>query len=238
MLLKLSESLAIVLYKNKTNLLVVSENGGRAFEAVSAYKVKDSYRNFYGLRFGPKNNGIYPLYFSANSTLNPLRVSYNYGTSFAKVYTELGEDTIRTTDGKTYKGTLYQAFAPDMNNAGRVVFAACGIYEKTADGSINRISGGFSGASVTDITFDSENKPFFVTTDVGTHIADSAYTKNSDGITKYPTFKEGVDDFFTMAEFNPEDDDHIVATVGQNNNNNGYYAIRQSFDGGATFKDM
>ncbi len=220
--------------------LYLSENGGRAFEAVSVYKVKDgSYRNFYGLRFGPKNtNNIYPLYFSANSTLNPLRVSYDYGTSFAKVYTELGEGTIRTTDGKPYKGTLYQAFAPDMNNAGRVVFAACGIYEKTADGSINRISGGFSGASVTDITFDSENKPFFVTTDVGTHIADSAYTKNSDGSTNYPTFKEGVDDFFTMAEFNPEEDDHIVATVGQNNNNNGHYAIRQSFDGGVTFKNM
>ena len=53
--------------------LYVSEDGGNTFTAVSAYKVKDSYRNFYGLRFGPKkSDGIYPLYFCANSTNYPM----------------------------------------------------------------------------------------------------------------------------------------------------------------------
>ena len=222
--------------------LYMSENGGNTFTAVSAYKVKDSYRNFYGLRFGPKNgDGIYPLYFCANSTNFPMRVSYDYGKTSESVFTKednLGKDTIRTTNGKVHSGWLYQAFAPDMNIPGRIVFPGSGIYEKTPDGKFNRIGGGFSGASVTDITFDTENKPFFVTTDSGSHIADNAYTKNADGSTNYPTFKRGVDDYFSMAEFNPKNNNHIVAYVGKNNNSNGYYAIRQSFDGGKTFNPM
>ena len=222
--------------------LYVSENGGNTFTAVSAYKVKDSYRNFYGLRFGPKNDeGIYPLYFCANSTIYPLRVSYDYGESFTPVFdadSKLGEGTIRRTHDSGYTGYLYQAFAPDMKKPGRIVFAGSGIYEKTADGKFNRISSGFSGASVTDITFDSTGKPFFVTTDVGSHIADGVYKQNADGTYTYPTFKEGEEDYFTMAEINPEDDKHIVAYVGRNNGDSTHYAIRQSFDGGVTFNPM
>lgn len=222
--------------------LYVSEDGGDNFTSISVYKVSSGYRNFYGLRFGPKNtNDVYPLYFCANQTNYPLRVSYDYGKSFEQVFSnadDLGEGTIRQTHDTNYTGHLYQAFAPDMKNPGRIVFAANGIYEKTADGKFNRISGGFSGASVTDITFDNTGKPFFVTTDVGSHIADGVYEQKADGTYTYPTFKEGVDDYFTMAEFNPKDNDHIVACTGGNNGNSGYYAIRQSFDGGVTFGAM
>ena len=233
--------------------LYVSEDGGNSFKAICVYSVdgKDSdgkkvtyYKNFYGLRFGPKNGeGFYPLYFSANATNNPLRVSESAAyKSFKAVYTyrdDLGEGTIREPAGATYynEGWLYQAFAPDMKTPGRIVFAESGIYEKTGDKKAIRISGGFSGASVTDITFDSTGKPFFITTDVGTHIADGVYEQKEDGTYTYPTFKEGVGGHFTMAEFNPKDYDHIVAYTGANNGSDDDYpyAIRQSFDGGKTF---
>ena len=228
--------------------LYVSEDGGDTFTAVYVYAVRGSdgvttYRYFYGLRFGPKNAyGIYPLYFCANETTYPLSVSYDYGKNFHVVFdasSNLGAGTIRLTHDTSYTGWYYQAFAPDMKVPGRIVFAANGIYEKTANGKFNRISGGFSGANVTDITFNSENKPFFVTVDVGSHRADSAYTKNPDGTTNYPTFVEGVKDRFVMAEFNPEDPEHIVACTGlTNSKTNGYYAIRQSFDGGVNFNSM
>ncbi len=229
--------------------LYVSEDGGDNFTPTYVYALWQDgkitgYRNFFGLRFGPKNsNNIYPLYFCANETQYPLSVSYNYGRTFENVFnysSNLGADTIREPNDRTrFAGWYYQAFAADMNNAGRVVFAGNGIYEKTSDGNFNRISGGFSGANVTDITFNSENKPFFVTVDVGSHRADSAYTKNPDGTTNYPTFVEGVKDRFVMAEFNPEAPEHIVACTGlTNSKTNGYYAIRQSFNGGETFNPM
>ena len=220
-----------------------------------------------GLRFGPKDSsGVYPLYLCAYAKSSPYYFSTNY-TDYGTKWGVLPYNNVSFTqfyDGSASEGTirgnasgyLFQQIAPDMTEPGRIVFGCAGIVEGNNNGgswTFNRISGGFSGASVPYVTFNSDNVPFFAVTDRGSYVADGAYTKNAGGSTSYPTFKGGVDDYFTMAEFNPNDKNHIVAALGWSNGSreekgediseevtvsDSYtIAIRQSTDGGESFSD-
>lgn len=216
--------------------LYVSKDGGKTYTKVyRPQNLSGGNVYFYGLKFGPVNaSGIYPLYLHLENTVWPLRVSYNY-TDFSKVYTKehyMDKNTIRSG----YTGYLYQAFQPDMNIPDRVIFASSGIYEyilnQDAASTINRISSGYSGASATDIAFDSQGRMFMAVTDVGSYVNDgTAYNASS-----YPTFTKGDGTKYGVrAVFDPKDDNHVVMYVGYTNGHGTYCGIKQSSDGGKTF---
>ena len=234
--------------------LCKSTDGGKNWTS-TGYVPKDLNDNnigFYGLKFGPSTkDGNYPLYLHLHNTNYPLRVSCDYADkstpTFSQVYSashNMDANTIRSG----YTGHLYQAFQPDMTTAGtnniRVIYSASGIYDYTGTYSsswsgkkitkneIKRISSGYSGASATDIAFDSRGKMFMTVTDVGTYVNDSgAYTENS-----YPTFKKGDGTSYgTRAIFDTNDDNHVIMFVGYTNGNGTYCGIKQSSDGGKTF---
>ena len=230
--------------------LYKSEDGGKTYTKVfRPQNLSKDNIYFYGLKFGPKNvSGLYPLYLHLEKTVWPLRVSYDYTSDspdFSRVYTKdhkMDADTIRSG----YSGYLYQAFQPDMSKEGsndvRVIYAASGIYEytgtynpdtKTCDfKSVKRISSGYSGASATDIAFDSQGKMFMTVTDVGTYVNDgSAYTSAS-----YPTFTKGDGTKYGVrAIFDPNDPDHVIMYVGSTNGHGTYCGIKQSSNGGKNF---
>lgn len=207
-----------------------------------------SYKNFYYLEFGPKNpQGIYPLYYCAYQSTFPYRVSYDYGKTWERVIKpehRVGEDTARYPKGnKQYTGYLAKAFIVDWSvPEGRIVEFECGPHEWLAEtDTVNRLGGGFSGASIVHTATSKTGNIFFSTTDVGAFIMESGtYSENS-----YPTFlaydnkKDTNESFkFTMAVYDPNDDKHITAFVGNNNGLKLYYGIRQSFDGGHNFQTV
>ncbi len=200
-----------------------------------------SYANFYGLKFGPKNpDGIYPLYYCANNSTYPLRVSYDYGKTFSLVLKpehHAAEDTVRYEKGEGYAGWLFKQFIVDWSEPeGRVIHFEGGPGEWLAkDDSYRWLSSGFSGASVTNFITSSTGKTFLCTTDVGAFIHRSGvYTENS--YPTYRTYKKDKEEFrFVCAVFDPNDDNHIVGFIGANNGVGAYYGVRQSFDGGKTF---
>lgn len=238
--------------------LCKSTDGGKNWTSKN-YTPTDLNNNkirFYGLKFGPSTaDGNYPLYLHLHDTNYPLRVSCNYHTasspSFSQVYQSshgMGAGTLR----EGYTGHLYQAFQPDMTTAGtnniRVIYAASGIYEYTGEyynknyiiitstginkTGLTRISSGYSGASATDIAFDSAGRMFMAVTDVGTYVNDgSAYTAST-----YPTFTTGDGTKYgTRAIFDPNDDNHVIIYIGSTNGHGTYCGIKQSSDGGKTF---
>ncbi len=226
--------------------LYVSEDGGETFthryghvyenleEGVAA-----SIKPMCVLMFGPKNaDGIYPFYYSATSSTYPLHVSYDYGYTYEQVYKKsdrIGDKTIREDPftGGTYTGWSYQAYDPDPNIPGRVIFAASGMYEKSPDGTIKRINSGNSGVATMDIAISKNGKMFMCTTDVGTHFQESEWNLDIDkGI--YPTFREGVDSHFTKALFDPNNEEHIILYDGAANGSGDYFGIWQSYTGGNT----
>lgn len=219
--------------------LYVSYDGGESFTFLSNLLniSGQTKKRFWGLCFGPKNeDGVYPMYYAGFALTRPLRVSYDYGKTFSVIYETTGAGTIRA--GST--GYMYQGFAPDMDVPGRVVFGASGIYEHIYDESgssvINRISSGFSGASVTDIDFDSKNRMFLCTMDIGAYMTDgdTGYSE-----TTVPTFKEsGAARYTATAVIDPSDDNHIISFVGFSNGNDTYSGIAQSSDGGKTFGEI
>ena len=204
---------------------------------------------FYGLKFGPENaSGKYPLYLHLERTVWPLRVSYNYTDSspkFSQVYSS-GHNMDANTIRSGYSGYLYQAFQPDMSTEGtddvRVIYAASGVYEYIGTynpdtnackfKSVNRITSGYSGASATDIAFDSEGRMFMSVTDVGSYVGgDTPYTATS-----YPTFSKGDGTKYGVrAIFDPNDDKHVIMYIGSTNGHGTYCGIKQSSDGGKTF---
>ncbi len=226
--------------------LYVSEDGGETFTHRYGHiyenleeGVKATIKPMCVLMFGPKNeDGVYAFYYSANSSTYPLHVSYDYGYTYEQVYKKsdrIGDKTIREDPftGKTYTGWSYQAYDPDPNIPGRVIFAASGMYEKSPDGTIKRINSGNSGAAITDIAFSKNGKMFMCTTDVGTHYQESSWNLDVEkGI--YPTFREGVDSHFTKAIFDPNDEDHIIIYDGAANGKGKYFGFWQTYTGGNT----
>lgn len=238
--------------------LCKSTDGGKNWTSKNYSYVNGSNEKirFYGLKFGPSTaDGNYPLYLHLHNTNYPLRVSCDYADNstptFSQVYQSshnMGGDTIRSG----YTGHLYQAFQPDMTTAGtnniRVIYAASGVYEYTGEYynrnyiitvskginklEIKRISSGYSGASATDIAFDSAGRMFMTVTDVGTYVNDGgAYTENS-----YPAFKEGDGtDYGTRAIFDPNNDSHVIIYIGSSNGHGTYCGIKQSSNGGKKF---
>ena len=205
-----------------------------------------SYKNFYYLEFGPKNpQGIYPLYYCAYQSTYPHRVSYDYGKTFEMVHKpehRVGEDTSRYPKGnKAYTGYLAKAFIVDWSvPEGRLVIFECGPHEWLAKtDTVNRLGGGFSGASIPHVATSNTGKMFLSTTDAGAFILESGkYSENS-----YPTFvsydahKETTEScHFSMAVYDPKDDSHVIGFVGNVNGQKNYYGIRQSFDGGRNFE--
>ena len=226
--------------------LYVSEDGGETFTHRYGHVyenleegVKASIKPMCVLEFGPKNaDGIYPFYYSATSSTYPLHVSYDYGYTYEQVYKKsdrIGDKTIREDPftGKTYTGWSYQAYDPDPNIPGRVIFAASGMYERSPEGTIKRINSGNSGAAIVDIAFSKSGKMFMCTTDVGTHYQESEWNLDLEkGI--YPTFREGVDSHFTKVLFDPNDENHIILYDGASNGKGKYFGIWQSYTGGNT----
>ena len=226
--------------------LYVSEDGGETFTHRYGHVyenieegVQATIKPMCVLMFGPKNeDGVYAFYYSATSSTYPLHVSYDYGYTYEQVYKKrdrIGDKTIREDPftGKTYTGWSYQAYDPDPNIPGRVIFAASGMYEKSPDGSIKRINSGNSGVATMDIAFSKNGKMFMCTTDVGTHFQESDWNLDLEkGI--YPTFREGVDSHFTKAIFDPNDEDHIIVYDGAANGHGKTFGFWQSYTGANT----
>ncbi len=208
---------------------------------------------FLGLCFGTTeiDNKGYPLYFSYNQEHSPLRVYYpgKYKDSdwwFGIIDHDheelLPDDTTIDTIHRDYAGYYYEAFAPDLKNPGRVIFAASGIYEKTAEGAVNPISGGFSGAAVTDIAFDSKGKMFMTLMDVGFCRQDGTevYDPKQD---TYPSFTKAENEAdkkekFADVVFDPNNDERIIAFIGRANGSADEYGIRISENGGESFNAL
>lgn len=247
------------------NAVFISEDNGNTWTEVCRYTVKSNgtavHRPFYEMKFGPKEDHdlnpstpkVYPMYVCLSPTNYPHRVSYDEGkTGFSAksnyIYSaddKLGYGSARQGQGYAH-GWSYAAFAVDKTQPGRLVIPVSGIYEYdkfegSGDSTLNeskfrRVSGGFSGASVMDIAFDSKGKMFLNVVDSGSWIQD----KNGgiyDGV-NYPTFLANVDDFFIHSVFDPNDDNHIISFIGHANGYGTYSGIRQSYDGGVTFKPM
>ena len=176
------------------------------------------------LKFGAQEtNGVYPLYFSYSEKNKPLYCITNYrnqnvtATAVVDGSTDLGTGTIRSGEN----GYFCQGFCPDPEVAGRVVFAASGIYEKD-QGTFTRISGGFSGADVVSVDYNSNGEMLFAVTDVGLAKTNGVYQKNADGTYSYPSFDFCGDDYTTMAVFDPRDESKALVALGNNNGNNSF----------------
>ena len=218
--------------------LYESLDGGQTFEKTfvltyenAAENVAKSERNFYKLRFGPKNeNGVYPLYMVGNETTFPFRCSYDMGKSFETLVGYTGEGTFRQRVGtKGETGWYYEPYALDMNNPGVFFFAGVGVH-KYDNGDIWWSSSGFSGASITYITMSEEGKMFLTLTDVGCVVGEGKFTEDS-----YPFFTVTDSEILTMAVIDPMDDKHIIGFSGNSNTGSKTIGICESFDGGYTF---
>ena len=239
--------------------LYVSQDYGKTWEYVCNYEVSTGVRVFYELKFGPKENHdgkvatpeVYPLYLCINPTNYPHRVSYDEGkTGFSseenqlyKYSDKLGYGSSRTGFDSAH-GWGYSAFAVDMNEPGRVIVPVTGLYEydkfddngSIKESKLTRINAGFSGAAIMDIAFDKNNKMFLNVIDSGLWIQDKM-SDIYDG-SKYPTFRANIDDYFVHSVFQPDSTEHIVSYIGSSNGSGEYSGIRQSYDGGVTFKPM
>ncbi len=174
------------------------------------------------LKFGAKeSDGEYPLYFSFSTKDKPLYYSKTYRTEAVTVVPvvgssiNLGAGTIRNWEN----GYFSQGFCPDPEVAERIVFASSGIYEKN-QGAFKRISGGFSGADVVYVDYNSEGEMLFAVTDLGLATSEGVYKENTDGTYSYPTFEFCGDDYTTMAVFDPRDESKAIVALGTNNGSN------------------
>ena len=237
--------------------LYVSKDGGETWEKryTMIYENKEENVeahtvNFYKIRFGAKfPDGKYGLYIHGHVKTYPFLESYDEGYTFDRVYTpehrqasgtfRQGLITMDNWNGKTATGYASHGFCPDPYIPGRVVYNGTGIFEYTdldgdLDGEIKRISGGFSGICMEDFAFDSKGRMFMPATDVGNvfQLSEENYSE-----TTYPTFGQNANiKRLIEAQFDPNDDNHLVAFRGASNGSDGLHGIYQSFDGGFTWK--
>ena len=199
------------------------------------------------LEFGPKNkNGIYDLYYMADSTTYPFRVSHDYGKTFERIFKpedRLMDDTFYYKKGskKLSTGFYYNAYALDMTKAGHLFFGLDGPWEYD-NGTFTRKSVGFSGCAITDIAINSKGEAFFCVVD-----SRGAYTQTGSiyDTVNYPTMIIGTydgnwsgTDSFVYAVFDPNDDNHVLAYVGASNSSPKIHGIRHSWDRGQSFEPM
>lgn len=199
------------------------------------------------LEFGPKNkNGIYDLYYMADQTTFPFRVSHDYGKTFERIFKpedRLMDDTFYYKKGtkSLSTGFYYNAYALDMNRAGHLFFGFDGIWEYDND-TFTRKSVGFSGCALTDIAINSKGEAFFSVVD-----SRGAYTQTGSiyDTENYPTMIIGEydggwsgTDSFVHAVFDPNDDNHVLAYVGASNSSPKVHGIRHSWDRGQSFESM
>lgn len=222
--------------------LYQSTDGGATFEKTFVLTYENAEENvsltekeFYKLRFGPKNaDGIYPLYMAGNQIQYPLRCSLDMGKTFTPMHGRIGAGTFRQragTDGDT--GWWSQGYAPVMSKPGVVYFAGPGIH-KYDNGSIKWCSSGFSGASVTYISMSDEGEMFVTLTDVGPIVSTGKYTKDSYPFFSIPPKKIII----TMHTIDPNNKNHIIGFSGVSNTGEKTCGIVESFDGGYTFSDV
>ncbi len=227
--------------KTTTNALYESFDAGKTSEAIheNIYEnlpegVKATPAGIRMLQFGPKrDNGEYALYYSGNQCTYPLRVSYDYGRTFKRVFEKkdnLGGNTIRENE----TGWWAQAFDINDFDPDHLVFGASGVYETRGEG-FTRISSGFIGSAFVDFTRDKQGRAFIPTMDCGAYISDGEFTPE-----KFPTAYElpaGIEKI-AKAIVDPSDDDHVVCYIGRSNGSADTYGIRQSFDFGDTLNEM
>ena len=196
--------------------------------------VKKTAKHMYRLSFGPKQDGVYPLYASGNALQYCARVSYDYGRNFKAMHGRIGAGTIRegsNRNGET--GYWSQPVCPHPTNPGEVWIAMSGPW-KWNNFEMVRKSAGFSGLSITYMDMTKEGKMVFTTTDVGTFQCDGVYTENS-----YPTFIQCANEIImTMFAIDPNDSNHIVAFDGNSNTKKTNLGIRESFDGGNSYSEI
>lgn len=237
--------------------LHVSKDGGETWEKRYALVYENREENvaahtvnFWKTRFGAKfPDGKYALYIHGQNKTYPFMESYDEGITFDRVYTPEHKQAAGTFrqqimsmdnwNGKTATGWANHGYCPDPYIPGRVVYNGTGIFEYTDldgdyDGEIKRISGGFAGMCVDQYLFDSKGRMAIFATDVGNVFQMSE--QNYDGV-NYPTF--GYSKSVTRlvkGQFDPNDDNHIVAFRGVSNGSDGYHGIYQSFDGGFSYE--
>ena len=124
-----------------------------------------------------------------------------------------------------------------MNKPGRVLFGVGGIYEYD-NGVITYKSSGFSGASVSDMTFNKKGEIFFVVVDSkGFYSESGTFDENGNYPTVKPIGRTDKSLTFTKAVFDPNDDNHVMGYIGTNNGNPDFDGVKESFDRGKTWSD-
>ena len=212
-----------------TYCMYVSHDKGNTYELLHKHYKNDEVNGTYNIRFGPLNkDGVYPMYFRAAQSINPLQVSYDYGQTWTPIFTGddgINADTARNPHPTGSQGWTYAGYDV-CPQTGKVVFWMTAPWE-WKEGKFRRINGGYSGVSVMDIAFDSKGKMLFATTDSGSFKTEAGYySENS-----YPTTIHSIDDHFTHVTFDPNDDNHIIYYTGSANGESSHYGVRQSYDG-------
>lgn len=190
----------------------------------------------YQLNFGPKEDGIYPLYCYSSEIQFPHRVSYDYGRTWKNMYYHYNQNTARMRPeekeiGET--GWWGQGYAIDHNNPG-VVYWAGGGPQKWDHGKVSRISSGYSGLSITTIEMTDEGKIFAGVTDIGSMVSTQNFTKDTLPLFQFSAGKSCK----VSAAFDPKDENHVIAFDGNSNSGKKHVGIMESFDGGITFSDL